>query len=154
MSINSQGQNSGNEVMNSAAVSAGTNAGSIQTTAAINYTINGIFRTKAATNNVALPAPSAAGAFTAGAIQSLAIGEKALFALFIDAAGTFSFGQSAKVGAGEPAPVIASPSDKATVAVFTVTATSAPFVPGTTALGTGNTVTFFNTTVMPGTSLL
>lgn len=154
MSTNAQGLNSGNIVLNSGAVSAGTNAGSIQTTATVNYTVNGIFRTKAATNNIALPAPSVAGAYTAGAIQSLAVGEKALFALFIDAAGNFSFGQSAKVGAGEPAPVIGSPADKAVVAVFTVTAATAPFVPGTTALGAaGISTVFYNTSVMPATSL-
>lgn len=154
MSINALGQNSGNIVFNSGAVSAGTNAGTIQTTATVNYSVNGIFRSKAATNNIALPAPSPAGAYTAGAIQSLAVGEKALFALYLDAAGNFSFAQSAKVAAGEPAPAIAQPSDKATVAVFTVTATSNPFVPGTTGLGAAgiNTV-FYNTSVMPGTSL-
>lgn len=153
MSYNAEGQNSGNVVSNSGAVATGTNAGSVKTTATVNYTIDGVFYSKAATDNIALPAPSAAGTYTAGAIQSLAVGEKSLFALFIDAAGNFSFGQSAKCAAGEKAPVIAVPGDKAVVAVFTVTATSAAFVPGTTALGTGNTVTYYNTRVMPGQSL-
>lgn len=153
MSFNAEGLNAGNIVLNSGAVAAGTNAGSVKTTATVNYTINGVFKSKAATDNVALPAPSAAGTYTAGEIQALAIGEKALFALFIDASGNFTFGQSAKVQAGEPAPVIAVPGDKAVLAVFTVTATTAVFTPGTTALGTGNTVTYYNTSVMPGTSL-
>ena len=153
MSYNAEGLNGGNITLNSGAVAAGTNAGSVQTTATVNYTINGIFRSKAATNNIALPAPSPAQQYTAGEFQAIPIGMKALFALFIDAAGNFSFGQSALVSSNEPAPVIPQKTGCAVVAVFTVRATSAIFTPGTTALGTGNVATFYNTAVMPATSL-
>lgn len=153
MSNNAEGMNGGNITMNSGAVAAGTNAGSIKTTATVNYTINGVFKSKAATDNIALPAPSAASTYTAGEFQVIPIGMKSLFALFIDTAGTFSFGQSALVSGDDPAPVIPQSSDCAVVAVFTVKATSAIFTPGTTVLGTGNTTTYYNTSVMPAKSL-
>lgn len=153
MSYNAEDLNGGNITINSGAVAAGTNAGSVKTTATVNYTINGIFRSKAATDNIALPAPSAASTYTAGEFKSIPVGMKALFALFINAAGTFSFGQSALVSGDDPAPVIPQKSDCAVVAVFTVKATSAIFIPGTTALGTGNTATYYNVSVMPATSL-
>lgn len=153
MSSNAQDLNSGNICLNSGAVAAGTNAGSIKTTAIVNYTINGVFKSKAATDNIALPAPSVASDYTAGEFRSMAIGQKCLFALFLDGDGNFSFGQSAIVGSDEPAPVIAQKNGCAVVAVFTVKTTSAIFVPGTTVLGTGNTTTYYNTMVMPGSSL-
>lgn len=154
MSINAIGQNSGNMSLNSAAVAAGTAAGSIKTTATLNYVINGIFRSKAATDSIALPAPSVASQYTAGRFQSIPIGMKSMFALFINEAGTFSFGQGALVESGDPAPPPPIDVGVAVVAVFTVRPTSAAFVPGTTVLGTGNTTTFYNTMTMPGSSLI
>lgn len=153
MSFNAEGQNAGNMTLNSGAIGTGTPASTVQTTAAVNYIINGIFRTKAATNNIVLPAPSPAGQYTAGAIQSIPVGQKALFALTLNAAGDFGFVQSALVDGNDPAPVVGLNGDVTVVGVFTVRATTAPFVPGTTLLGTGNTVTYYNTARMPGSSL-
>jgi len=79
---------------------------------------------------------------------------KAAFALTLNAAGTFSYVQGPLVDSGDPAPAPAIPSTVAPVAVFTVRATTAPFVPGTTALGTGNVVTYYNVATMPASSLL
>jgi hypothetical protein len=135
MSYNADSLNGGNITLNSGAVAAGTNAGSIKTTATVNYTVNGVFKSKAATDNIALPAPSAVAAYTAGAFQVIPIGKKAL------------------VTSDDPAPVVPQKSDCAVVAVFTVKPTSAAFTSGTTVLGTGNTVTYYNTMIMPAASL-
>lgn len=154
MSFNSEGQTAGSMNLNSGAIGTGTTTSTVKTTAAVSYIINGLFYSKAATDNIALPAPSVAGAYTAGPFQSIPAGMKALFALCLNAAGTFSFVQSALVDGNDPAPVVAVDSDKVVVGVFTVRATTAQFVPGTTALGTGNTVTYYNTARMPGSSLI
>lgn len=150
--FNLQGLNALTMCFNSGAVAAGTTAGTVQIAAAIAYAINAIFYSKAITNNIALPAPSPVNQYTAGAIQSIPVGQKALFAGFLDAAGNVTFAQSALVDGDEEAPVIATPEDKACFVVFTVKATSAVFVPGTTALGTGNTATFYNVAAMPGSN--
>lgn len=154
MSINAQGLNSGAMAMSSGALATGTPTSTVATGAAVSYIIGGLFYSRAAAASIPLPAPSAAGAYTAGAIQSIPIGMKAAFALTVNAAGQFAFFQGPLVDSGDLAPMPAIPSDRAPVGVFTVRATTAAFVPGTTALGTGNAVTYYNVATMPASSLL
>jgi len=153
MSFNAEGQTAGNMTLSSGGLATGTVNSTVKTVNTISYLINGIFYSRVAADNIALPAPSPAGAYTAGKYQTIPAGMKALFALCLNAAGTFSFEQSALVGGDDPAPVVGLDGDRVVVGVFTVKATTAPFVPGTTALGTGNTVTYYNVSRMPGSSL-
>lgn len=44
----------GNFIFNSAAIAAGTTTGTFKTTATLNYVIDGVFKSKAATDNIAL----------------------------------------------------------------------------------------------------
>lgn len=149
MSYNAEGLTAGNIVHSAASLSAGTTAGTIQHTAAVSYTNNGVFASKAATNNIPIPAPSPTGAN--GIRTALAIGEKCAFTMGIGAGGVYSFTQGPVVAAGEPAPVAPPNGNVAVMGVFVVTAASAVYTPGTTAL-TGIT-TFYNTSTLPGSAL-
>ena len=154
MSLNLQGAYSANMALSSGGLATGTTTSTIQTTATISYVLNSVFYSKAATNNVALPAPSGAGTYTAGAIQAIPVGNKASFAVMLNAAGTFSFAQGPIVSNDQKAPLPALNEDVAVVGIFVVNATTATYTPGTTALGTGNTVTYFNVANMPAVPLI
>ena len=146
MSYNIEQVNSGFMALSSGAFSAGTNAGTFQNTATITYTSNGIFASKAATNNVALSAGHAA----------IPPGRSAVFALWLNASGTYFSSMGATVEAGELAPVPVAPGNNLTlVGLVKVTTSSATtFTPGTTAFGAaGVTSTFFNVMLPPGTSV-
>jgi len=144
MSFNIEQINSGFVSLTSAALGGGTNAGTYKTTATLTYTSNGIFASKGATDNVA---------FTAGH-AALGNNRACLFGVWINAAGDFRTSQGPIVAAGEPCPVPGAPASNLTAVGLIKVSTGAAqtFTPGTSTLGTGNTATYQNVMVMPGSA--
>lgn len=150
MSYNLEGTNSGYMSMNSGAVAAGTNAGTIQIVAAIQYIFNAIFATKAITNNIAVTRDAAVPA-----LQNVPPASKSNFAYWLDAAGNVTTSQGPVVASGGVAPNAPPVPGKTCFAVCSVvTNGSTTFIPGTTAFGAaGVTSTFSNVADLPGTNL-
>lgn len=142
MSYNLTQTNSGFLSLTAAGLAAGTNAGTFKTTNALTYTSNGLFKSKAATNNIA---------FTAGH-KALANSQACLFGVWIDAAGAVSTTQGPIGTAGEPCPVPGAPAAGGTLVGLIKVSTGAAetFTPGTSTLGTGNTATYLDCMAMPG----
>lgn len=120
-----------------ALVAEGTNPNTLKTTNAVNYAINGIMYTKAATDNIA---------FTAGH-TALAAGETCLFAVCLDASGNFSTIQGEIVTTADLAgglvglPWPTSVDGKVPVGFLRVqTNNAATFTPGSTDLGAADVV--------------
>lgn len=150
MDTNSIGDRGGNRTLSKAAIN-----GSIVGTGALNvannvtYTIDGVFNTVAANNNVQFSSGHA----------TLAAGCECLFALWVNAAGTFSTTQgkvvdTASLSAGTAQKVVPLPdviASNALVGLIKVkTAGAATFVPGTTNCNATNvTCTFYDTERMP-----
>ena len=146
--------------LNSGALAAGTTAGTIKTTAAINYTIDGKFYSKSITDNIAI-SYSGASVYqaAAGGVQAVnggfsggVNGSTRLYNLTLDASGNVGIVpgpivDSAELAAGRVA--LQFPDAQAGVCVFgalriAVTA-GTPFVPGTTSLAaSGVTASFLN----------
>ena len=143
MSFNIEGSNGGNMNMAAGGLSTGTNAGTVQHTGALTYVVDGKFFSKAATNNIT---------FGAG-LTSLPIGMKAAFAIGITATGTYRVSQGALVPSDQLAPPPADVDNAAVFGLFVVSATTAAYVPGTTVLGTGNTVVYTQASRIPGSAL-
>lgn len=141
MSYNLEQSNGGNIALASGGLAAGTTASQLKTVNTITYLANGVFKSKTAVAAIALSG------------TTLAIGQSCLFGVFLDAAGNVTTTQGPIVNNGDPCPV---PPFSATgvvvVGLAKVSATSAVFVPGTTDLGTGNTATYLNVGVMPGSA--
>lgn len=156
----------GNLAFNSGALAAGTNAGTIQNAAAINYTVNGIFRSKAITNNVAI-AYTAPAVYSQNAVASNGGftgetgGSTRLYGIYLDAAGAYSIVpgpvvNTARLSAGQIALEFpGTQRDKACVGAMRVALTAGTtFVPGTTALNAaGVTATFLNLSAVPAEPL-
>jgi hypothetical protein len=120
-----------NQVLSSAAVAAGTGAGTIKTTVAMNYRISGQQYSKAITDNIALTATGA-----------IANGVTAYYLLCIDAAGAVTSTAAPAARAGDPDTTQlllgAAPANTVPFCVLKVVATAA-YTPGTTALGAQGT---------------
>ncbi len=144
MSLNIEGVNGGYMAFNSGALAIGTTTGTFKIVAAVNYTNNGIFKNKAITDNVA---------FTAGH-TSLAASQACLFALWIDASGTVTTTQGPIVPSSDNCPVPTQKTANVTLIglIKVKTSSAQTYVPGTDALGTGNTAAYTNCSTMPGTS--
>lgn len=124
-----------NRAFSDAAVAEGTNANTFKTTATLNYTINGTFYTKAATDNIAFA--TAGSAFVA---QPTATTSYYLFV--IDTAGTITVvqgrdsGKSRAQGQPTPGEIPECPADRVPFAAMKIVNTSgADFTPGSTDLG-------------------
>lgn len=83
----------GSLAMASGALANGTNAGTIQTTAAIPYIIDGRFYNRAIINNVAFTVtlPATWGVATNGAFTGGPNGSTRLYGIYLDVNGNFSF---------------------------------------------------------------
>lgn len=147
-------ESSGGSVLLSLPVFAiGTNAGSVQHTAAALYAVEGIIFTKAATNNIPL---------VTGTPVNLAAGFSCLYAVDIDAAGLYT------VVAGKPARTAditaqntrlefpeLPPATRTRIAIVRIVNVTNPFIPGTTALNaSGVTATYFNVFQQPASPAL
>jgi hypothetical protein len=144
MSYNIEQINSGFVSLTSGALALGTNTGTFKTTVAVTYTNNGIFRSKAITDNLA---------FSAGH-TALGNSQACLFGLFLDNSGNVTTSQGMIVAAGDPCPVPNAPASNLTPfgLIKVSTSSSQTFTPGTSVLGTGNTAAYINIASMPGSA--
>jgi hypothetical protein len=144
MSYNIEQINSGFVSLTSGALAIGTNAGTFKTAAAVTFTNNGIFRSKAITDNLA---------FSAGH-TALGNSQACLFGLFLDNSGNVTTSQGMIVAAGDPCPVPNAPASNLTPfgLIKVSTSSSQTFTPGTSVLGTGNTAAYINIASMPGSA--
>jgi len=144
MSYNIEQANSGYLSLTAAGVAEGTNANTFKTTNTLTFTSNGVFKSKAATDNLT---------FTAG--TALAASQACLFAVWITSGGTVSTSQGPIVAAGDPCPVPGQVTAGTTlVGLIKVTTSSAvTFTPGSTDLSaSGITAAFSDCMDMPGTA--
>ena len=144
MSYNIEQANSGYLSLTAAGLAEGTNSATFKTVNTLTYTSNGIFKSKAATDNLTLTAGTA-----------LAVSQACLFAVWITASGTVSTSQGPIVAAGDPCPVPGQVTANTTlVGLIKVTTDSATtFTPGTTDLGaTGITDAYSDCMDMPGSA--
>lgn len=145
MSYNIEQLNSGYVSLTAAGLAEGTNANTYKTTATLAYTSNGVFKSKGATDNIAMTA-------AAGTVPPASA---ALYAVWIDASGNFSNTRGPVVAAGEPCPLpTASAAGVTLVGLIKVTTNaSTTFTPGSTDLGdAGVTDAYMDCMVMPGSA--
>lgn len=130
--------------LTSAALDTSATAAKFKTTATLTYTADGVFKSKGATDNLV---------FSAGH-TSLANSQGCLFAVWIDAGGTVTTTQGPIVSSADAAfPLPAAASGKTLVGLIKVSCSSSQtFVPGTNSMGTGNTASYINCSVMPGSA--
>jgi hypothetical protein len=153
----------GSLAFNSGALAAGTTAGTIKTTAAINYTVDGYFLSKAITDNIAISIanPALWGVNADGSFTGKVGGTTRLLGIFLDSAGavSYAFGEpvsTADLAAGlAPLQYPLPQRRKACIGFLRLTLTNGTtFVPGTTSLAAaGVTATFLNTSVVPSEPL-
>ena len=141
MSYNIEQSNSGYLSLTAAGLAAGTNTGTFKTVNTLAFTNNGVFKSKAATDNLAFSTSTA-----------LTANQACLFAVWITTGGTVSTTQGPIVASGDPCPVPSQSTANTTLVGLLKVVTTAAFTPGTTALGTGNTVTYFDCMDMPGSA--
>ena len=142
MSYNIEQSNSGYLSLTAAGLAAGTNTGTFKTTNTLTFTNNGVFKSKSATDNLA---------FSSGH-TALAANQACLFAVWINASGTVSTTQGPIQASGDPCPVPTQVTANTTLVGLIKVVATATFTPGTTALGTGNTATYFDCMDMPGSA--
>jgi hypothetical protein len=153
----------GNLAYTSGALANGTTAGTIKTTVAVTFTVNGVFYSKAITDNIAISytGPSVYGAATNGSFTGATGGSTRLYGLYMDTAGAVSIEpgpivNTAELSAGTAALHFPAPKRGLTcfgVMRIAVTANTT-FIPGTTALGAaGVTTTYLNLSSIPGEPL-
>ncbi len=145
MSYNIEQINSGYMSLSSGAIAVGTTTGTFKTAAAVTYTSNGIFKSKAITDNLTFSAGHAA----------VTASKACLFGLWLDGSGNVTTSQGPIVAAGDPCPVPTAPANNLTLfgLIKVTTDASTTFTPGTTGLGaSGVTAVYTNCSLMPGTA--
>ena len=127
----------GTMCLGKALLAEGTNANTIKTTNAVDYSIGGRLYTKAATDNIAMTALAVQAALT-----------DCMYLVLIDSAGAVSLVKGVEVanGAGAYLPANPSPTTKAVMGAFKIaTAAATTFTSGTTDLSAaGITDTFYD----------
>lgn len=145
MSYNIEQINSGFMSLTAAGLAEGTNANTFKTVNTLSYLNNGVFKSKAATDNLA---------FSSGH-TALGNSQACLFGVWINAAGNVTTSQGPIDAAGEPCPVPSAPANNVTLVglIKVSTSASATFTPNTTDLGAaGVTDSFIDCAVMPGSA--
>lgn len=161
---------SGSFCFNSAALAIATTVALVKTAATLNYTIDGQFFSKAATDNIPFATQFTSQTYNV-APAAQPINTTALYGVYIDGAGNVTFVQgrassTADLASGAVSLQFPTQSDIQTPAagvprgraclgfVRVANASAAVFVFGTTALNTaGLTVTYINTSTVPGEPL-
>jgi hypothetical protein len=156
----------GSFAFTSGALAAGTDAGTVKTVAIVTYTIDGQFKSKSITDNIAISYTGPAvysqnstianGGFTGGPN-----GSTRLYGIYLDSAGAVSILPGQIVDTAQLAAGTASlqfpdvPKSVCAIGVMRVAVTAnTTFVPGTTALAaSGVTTSFINLSAMPGEPL-
>ena len=144
MSYNIEQSNSGYLSLTAAGVAEGTNANTFKTTNTLTYTNNGVFKSKAATDNLAFTAATALGNSQA-----------CLFAVWITSGGTISTTQGPIVAAGDPCPVPGQVTAGTTLVglIKVTTSSAATFTAGSTDLSaSGITAAYSDCMDMPGSA--
>ena len=144
MSYNIEQANSGYLSLTAAGLAEGTNANTFKTVNTLSYTSNGIFKSKAATDNLA---------FTAG--TALGNSQACLFAVWITSGGTVSTTQGPIVAAGDPCPVPGQVTAGTTLVglIKVTTSSAATFTAGSTDLSaSGITAAYSDCMDMPGSA--
>ncbi len=167
---NLQLSQSGSFAVNSGALATATTTNLVKTTATINYTIDGQFFSFAATDNIPFATQYVSQTFNPAPVPQ-AIGTTCLYGVFLDASGLVSFVQAKAVSTADLAngttplpftqntdagiPAAGKPRGRACIGFVRVAnASAAPFIFGTTPLGTaGLTVSYINTSAVPGEPL-
>lgn len=145
MSYNIEQANSGFASLTAAGLAEGTDANTFKTVNTLAFTNNGVFKSKAATDNLT---------FSTG--TALANSQACLFAVWINASGTVTTTQGPIVASGDPCPVPTQATANVTLVglIKVTTSSSATFTPGSTDLSaTGITDVFYDCMVMPGSAL-
>jgi hypothetical protein len=145
MSYNIEQANSGFLSLTAAGLAEGTNSGTFKTVNTLTFTNNGVFKSKAATDNLALSAGTA-----------LAASQACLFAVWINTSGTVTTTQGPIVAAGDPCPVPGQSTANVTLVglIKITTSSAATFTPGTTDFSaSGITDDFYDCMDMPGSAL-
>lgn len=142
MSYNLEQANSGYLALTSGALATTTNKAKFKTTATITYLIDGVFKSKTATDNLT---------FSSGH-TALAANQACVFGVFLNGSGTFSTTQGPIVAAGDPCPVPPFAANCSIVGLIKVSTTSG-FTPNTTEFdASGVTTTYIDAGRMPGTA--
>jgi hypothetical protein len=144
MSYNLGQANSGYLSLTAAGLAEGTNSGTFKTVNTLAFTNNGVFKSKAATDNLTLSTGTA-----------LAASQACLFAVWINASGTVTTTQGPIVAAGDPCPVPSQTTAGVTLVglIKITTDSSTTFTPGTTDFSaSGITDAFFDCMDMPGSA--
>jgi hypothetical protein len=144
MSYNLGQANSGYLSLTAAGLAEGTNANTFKTVNTLTFTNNGVFKSKAATDNLV---------FSAG--TALGNSQACLFGVWIDGSGTVTTTQGPIVAAGDPCPVPSQTTANVTLVglIKVTTSSAATFTPGSTDLGaSGITDVFFDCMDVPGSA--
>jgi len=144
MSYNIEQANSGYLSLTAAGLAEGTNANTFKTANTLTFTSNGVFKSKAATDNLT---------FSTG--TALAASQACLFAVWITSGGTISTTQGPIVASGDPCPVPGQTTANTTLVglIKVTTSSSATFTPGSTDLSaTGVTGAYYDCMDMPGSA--
>ncbi len=148
----------------SAALAAGTNAGTIKTAVIVPYVIDGVFYSRAIVDNVSIAVNLAAPGFGApsnGSFTGAVGGSTRLYGLYLDAAGAISVvpgpvASTAALAAGQaPLQFPQQIRGRCFFGALRVAVTAGTtFIPGTTALNAaGVTATFLNMATLPAEPL-
>ena len=145
MSYNIEQSNSGYLSLTAAGLAEGTNSATFKTVNTLAFTNNGVFKSKAATDNLT---------FSTG--TALAASQACLFAVWINASGTVTTSQGPIQAAGDPCPVPGQVTANTTLVglIKVTTDSSTTFTPGSTDLGaSGVTDVYYDCMDMPGAAL-
>jgi hypothetical protein len=136
----------GSITLGCAVLAEGTNAATIKTTAAVDFMINQLTYTKAATDNIAV---------TACAVQADLT--TCMYLISIDSAGTVTTTKGTEQKTGSDLPLLwpAVPANSAVLGAIKVVSSGAAFTAGTTDLGAGTvTDTYYNYMALPSFTLM
>jgi len=145
MSYNIEQANSGFLSLTAAGLAEGTNSATFKTVNTLTFTNNGVFKSKAATDNLT---------FSTG--TALAASQACLFGVWINTSGTVTTSQGPIQAAGDPCPVPSQATANTTLVglIKVTTSSAATFTPGTTDLSaSGITAAFSDCMDMPGSAL-
>ena len=153
----------GNIAFSSGALANGTNAGTVRTTAAITYVINGVFASRAIVDNlsIAYSGPAVYGTPADGSFTGAVGGSTRLYGLYLNAAGALSVLPGQVTNTAELAAGVAAlhfppmQRELCFIGALRIAVTQGTtFIPGTTALNAaGVTASYLNCSSVPGEPL-
>lgn len=158
MDANVTGDRGGNFSLTAAGLATGTGGGTFKTVNTLTYTIDGVFFSKGATDNIAFSSGMLPPGVNSSGNPNLGNSQEAYYAVWIDSAGNFTTTMGNRVGTGglsaTQGTTAVLPPDvqaaKALVGLIKVSTDSThTFTPGTTTLGSNNTAAYQDCRAMP-----